>query len=82
MYKVHPVPDAHSGTDEEGDGDGAAEHGEIVLQTQQTTRVPVPNTDSLLLISRRDAVSTDNSAVCPVVFVYVCIGLCPCVVWQ
>ena len=60
MYKVHPVPDAHSGTDEEGDGDGAAEHGEIVLQTQQTTRVPVPNTDSLLLISRRDAVSTDN----------------------
>ena len=33
-------PDAHGGADEEGDGDGAPEHGHVLLQAQQTTCVP------------------------------------------
>ena len=34
------LPDAEQRAQDEGDGDGGPEHGEVVLQPQHTTRVP------------------------------------------
>ena len=39
-HKVARSPDAEQRTQDEGDGDGGAEHGEVVLQPQHAARVP------------------------------------------
>ena len=40
VFKFHNLLHTKQGTEEEGDGDGAAEHGEVVLQPEEDAHVP------------------------------------------